>query len=219
MSSFFCFYKGLIEPPQIIPLNDEFLTAFGKREKEFDKAKGITNEFEQEINSDEEDSINNDGSPSSSMQQEKSLSAEDGKKKSSCSAKVKIANLAYRTSQETLTNACLRFGTLVEVHLVLDKDQPAGSTIQNSGRAYVTFDSEESAQACIDGLTTLDGRSLRVNMAAMRPKTPNSKGGGGGGDSSGAPVSASLLNKMMQKDISTVCFRCGEVGHIEAKYV
>ena len=192
------------------------MTAFGKREKEFDKAKGVTHEFEQEINSDDEDSNNNDGLGPSSKQQEKS-SSEDGKKKSSCHTKVKVSNLAYRTSHETLTNACLRFGTLVEVHLVLDKDQPEGSTIQNSGRAYVTFDSEESAQACIDGLTTLDGRSLRVNMAAMRPKTPNSKvGGGGGGDNSGAPVSASLLNKMMQKDISTICFRCGGVGHIEA---
>jgi hypothetical protein len=41
--------RGLVQPPQIIPLNDEFLTAFGKREKEYDVKLGRTMEIEQEI--------------------------------------------------------------------------------------------------------------------------------------------------------------------------
>ncbi len=32
--------RGLVEPPQVIPLNDEFLKAFGKREKEHDDKTG-----------------------------------------------------------------------------------------------------------------------------------------------------------------------------------
>ena len=32
--------RGLIETPEIIPLNDEFLTQFGKREKEYDEKIG-----------------------------------------------------------------------------------------------------------------------------------------------------------------------------------
>ena len=32
--------RGLVEAPEVIPLNDEFLSSFGKREKEFDSATG-----------------------------------------------------------------------------------------------------------------------------------------------------------------------------------
>ncbi len=32
--------RGLVEAPEVIPLNDEFLISFGKREKEFDNATG-----------------------------------------------------------------------------------------------------------------------------------------------------------------------------------
>ena len=130
------------------------------------------------------------------------------------SSKVKINNLNYRTSEETLTQACLQFGPLKEVKLLLDKEQPAGSTILNSGRAYVTFETEDGALSCIDGLKKLDGRDLRVTMAMSKPKaTVGDSGGGGGG---GPPASASLLNTMMERDISTICFRCGGVGHMGA---
>jgi cellular nucleic acid-binding protein len=124
--------------------------------------------------------------------------------------KVKITNLAYRTSEVTLTNACLMFGTLREVNMILDRDPPAGSDIHNSGRAYVTFDTEAAAMACMDGLKTLDGRDLRLAFAAIRTKPLKASSG------TSTPATASLLNKMFERDISTICFRCGKVGHMES---
>jgi hypothetical protein len=50
--------RGLVQPPAVIPLNDEFLTAFGKREKDYDEKTGRSIEIPQEIgdeSSDEED--------------------------------------------------------------------------------------------------------------------------------------------------------------------
>ena len=52
--------KGLVEPPQTIPLNDEFLTAFGKREKEYDDALGRTIEIDQAIQEEASDDENVD---------------------------------------------------------------------------------------------------------------------------------------------------------------
>lgn len=47
--------RGLVEAPRTIPLNDEFLTAFGKREKEFDDQLGRNINIDQEIVDDDED--------------------------------------------------------------------------------------------------------------------------------------------------------------------
>ena len=38
--------RGLVEAPAVIPLNDEFLTSFGRREKEFDSATGAKFELD-----------------------------------------------------------------------------------------------------------------------------------------------------------------------------
>jgi len=187
--------RGLVEPPQVIPLNDEFLTAFGKREKAFDKASGREVEIANKIESEDEE------------EEEKKSDREEkkpSKSSKSSQTKVKISNLAYRTSAEKLQQACERFGALVLVKMVLDKDRQLGPNVHNSGRAYVTFDNEDSAQLCVDGLKELDGRELRLSMALEKPKT-SSKGS-----------SSSMLNRYWDKDISTVCFRCGQVGHIEA---
>lgn len=150
------------------------------------------------------------------MQKNKSLSIQTNQTSSKegssgeSSTKVKINNLSYRTTEETLTNVCLMFGTLKEVKMIMDRDPPAGSDIRNSGRAYVTFDSETAAMACIDGLKTLEGRDLRIALATSRAKAPKTPG------NTATPASASLLNKMFERDISTICFRCGKVGHMEA---
>ena len=40
--------KGPVEPPSIIPLNDEFITAFGKREKSYDESIGRTIDLDRE---------------------------------------------------------------------------------------------------------------------------------------------------------------------------
>lgn len=201
-----------MEPPQIIPLNDEFLTAFGKREKDFDEATGRAEEFEHEIQSDDDD----DGDKNDVNNRKKDLSITTNRSVSKDDSggapktKIKINNLAYRTTEETLTNACLMFGTLKVVNMILHENPPAGSDIHNSGRAFVTFDTEEAALACIDGLKTLEGRDLRITLATVRTKTPKASSG------AATPATASLLNKMFERDISTICFRCGNVGHMEA---
>jgi hypothetical protein len=58
--------RGLVQPPAVIPLNDEFLTAFGKREKDNDEKLGRTMEIPQQIedvSSDEEDLFAEDRVP------------------------------------------------------------------------------------------------------------------------------------------------------------
>eukprot|EP00529_Nitzschia_sp_RCC80_P011969 CAMPEP_0113515490 /NCGR_PEP_ID=MMETSP0014_2-20120614/40981_1 /TAXON_ID=2857 /ORGANISM="Nitzschia sp." /LENGTH=575 /DNA_ID=CAMNT_0000412079 /DNA_START=44 /DNA_END=1771 /DNA_ORIENTATION=+ /assembly_acc=CAM_ASM_000159 len=208
--------KGLVEPPQIIPLNDEFLTAFGKREKKFDQSMGKDVDFDHEIASDDDDSDVDDQAGSGEKRKTKkkrkrpgSISTKDGEPESKPS-KIKISNLAYRTSQETLTKACQQFGPIVEVKMILD-DDAGGPDVHNSGRAYVTFGSEDASEACLQMLKTLDGRPLRIMKAGIRQKTPGSgrPSTGGGGD-------ASLLTRAHDKDISTICFNCGKVGHIGA---
>ena len=72
----------------------------------------------------------------------------------------------------------------------------------NSGRAYVTFETTQSADACVAGLQTLEGRALRVSIAAA--------------DVRRSRKSAGMMARYWEKDISTKCFRCGQVGHMES---
>ena len=193
--------KGLVEAPMVIPLNDEFLKAFGKREKEFDQQRGRDEKFEQRI--DDEDDDEDDQKTDTTTKK-----ASKTKQGDVSTTKIKINNLAYRTTEETLFKTCLRFGNVGEVNMVLDGPAAENRNNHNSGRAYVTFETEEGAQSCIEGLKSLDGRPLRCTLALARPpKTPTK---------SGPRTSASLLNNQSTKDISTVCFRCGQVGHIGA---
>jgi hypothetical protein len=53
--------KGVIQPPQTIPLNDEFLAAFGKREQEMDALTGQTLTIDRTIHDDDEDNDGNAG--------------------------------------------------------------------------------------------------------------------------------------------------------------
>jgi len=193
--------KGLVEAPFTIPLNDEFLKAFGKREKEMDQLRGRDEVFDTEI-VDEDDNEKDIGKESTI------IPSKAGNKKKQTKVKVKINNLAYRTTEDALTKACLRFGALTDVHLILEGPVASNRNFHNSGRAYVTFETEDGAQSCLEGLKTLDRRPLRLSMAAARPKNPK------GND--GRVTSASLLNIRSTKDISTVCFRCKQVGHMES---
>lgn len=115
--------------------------------------------------------------------------------------KVKIVNLAYTTSEATLEAACQKFGPVENTNLLMDKER----TNLNAGRAYVTFESAESADACLDGLQTLEGRPLRVSIAPLETKRGGARRPMGGSTS-----------RYWVKDISTKCFRCGQVGHMEA---
>jgi hypothetical protein len=67
--------RGLVEAPEVIPLNDEFLTSFGKREKEFDDKIGNKVEF------DDDDLDNFDGILSDKEEDEENGDGGDKKKK------------------------------------------------------------------------------------------------------------------------------------------
>ena len=67
--------RGLVEPPQMIPLNDEFLKAFGKREKEHDDKTGQIIEIDHcnldELTDDENDEISaTNGTTANSIEME-----------------------------------------------------------------------------------------------------------------------------------------------------
>lgn len=181
--------RGLVQSPATIPLNDEYLKAFGERVK---KENADVQVDSATIDSDGEEDLY------------------DGlavKSKANQATKVRIANMSYTTDAALLQAACEKYGPLLEVNVLQDKDNPA----LNVGRAYVTFASADDAQDCIDNLTELGGRKLRVAMATEKPSKKRQSGYG----ATGGPQQ-SLLNNLVQKDISTICYRCGEVGHYES---
>lgn len=193
--------RGLIETPQVIPLNDEFLQAFGQRERAFDKARGVTDlEIDKEIHDDDDDK----GTIQAPVGVPKAVNNGENK-----GVKVKISNLKFTTSSKALLETCCAFGTVLNLNLLMEEENPSNENDNqqlNKGRAYVVFETEEGAKACIDGLEVLDGRPLRVELA--------SSGGATGRSSMGKSLSSS---RYYDKDISTKCFRCGEVGHREAE--
>jgi len=184
--------KGLIQPPQTIPLNDEFLKAFGKREKETDAARGITLQIDHAINDDEE--------TESQQQQEVSRTSKSFTNK----RKVKITNIKYTTTAATLEAACSNFGPVEYTNLIMDQEK---SGDRNTGRAYVTFEQAESAQACVDGLKNVEQRPVTVTLATTTASSSSS---------SARNASASRYWQANRKDLTTKCYRCGGVGHVAA---
>lgn len=191
--------KGLMQAPETIPLNDEFLKAFGQRVKQ--EQTGLQ-PITITIDSDDDDDYNDDEKGNVPTI---AGSASKKKKNSKEGTKLKIANMAYTTDAALLQVACEKFGPLIEVNLIMDKDNPS----RNSGRAYVTFENEDDALECIEKLKELGGRKLRLSLATEKPKSTSASTPGGN-------TQRSLLNRLLEKDISTVCFRCGQVGHYES---
>eukprot|EP00521_Asterionellopsis_glacialis_P017777 CAMPEP_0195301960 /NCGR_PEP_ID=MMETSP0707-20130614/30262_1 /TAXON_ID=33640 /ORGANISM="Asterionellopsis glacialis, Strain CCMP134" /LENGTH=259 /DNA_ID=CAMNT_0040365075 /DNA_START=49 /DNA_END=824 /DNA_ORIENTATION=+ len=125
--------RGLIEPPQTIPLNDEFLQAFGKREKEFDSKVGRTIDIDvstlgnvnDDDDADDGSATNETTTPKSKKKTKKELEKEkEGRK-------LKITNMAFRTTEETLQKTCEVYGPLEELNLIMNKDNAS----MNAGRA------------------------------------------------------------------------------------
>ncbi len=98
------------------------------------------------------------------------------------SPKLYVGNLVFSASEGELQDLFGQFGTVADVHVVLDR-----TTQRPRGFAFVTMGSPEEAQAAIDGLHGRDfqGRALTVNEA--RPQQPREGGGGysGGGGGGG----------------------------------
>ncbi|QRV78621.1 RNA recognition motif protein [Ceratobasidium sp. AG-Ba] len=90
-------------------------------------------------------------------------------------AKVYIGNLSWNTNDDKLHNAFSEYGQVIDSIVMKDRE-----TGRSRGFGFVTFSTDEEAQAAIGGLNEqdLDGRRIRVNLA-------NARGGGGGGGGGG----------------------------------
>jgi RNA recognition motif-containing protein len=91
--------------------------------------------------------------------------------------KLFVGGISFNTTENDLQDAFSPHGTVREVNLITDRE-----TGKSKGFAFVTMGSEAEAQAAIAGLngSSLDGRSLTVNIAK-----PKEERGGGGGDRRG----------------------------------
>ncbi|KAF7822003.1 organelle RRM domain-containing protein 6, chloroplastic-like [Senna tora] len=73
--------------------------------------------------------------------------------------------LSFRTTEESLRNAFMNFGQLVEVNLVMDKiaNRPRGF-------AFLRYATEEESRKAIEGMhgKFLDGRVIFVEVAKPR---------------------------------------------------
>src|SRR5262245_22197256 len=89
-----------------------------------------------------------------------------------------VGNLAYSTMDQQLQEAFAEFGEVVSASVVIDR-----ATGQSRGFGFVEFNSAEEAERAIESLngSTLDGRSITVNVARERRPTGGGGGGGGGG--------------------------------------
>mmetsp|Transcript_13421 Transcript_13421/g.25191 ORF Transcript_13421/g.25191 Transcript_13421/m.25191 type:complete len:562 (+) Transcript_13421:146-1831(+) len=190
--------RGLVEAPETIPLNDEFLSQFGKREKEFYEKTGNKIELEDD-NLDDMDAIQ-DG-------ENNSCSKDNGIRNKG--TKVKISNLAYTTTEQAVTQLCETFGPIIEVKMPMDDNNSAKS----KGRAYITFQLPEHAESIVESMNEkkFEGRILRINLASDRPQSGRDSLGGIGSGGGGKQRAAS--SRYFVDDITTKCFRCGQVGH------
>jgi cold-inducible RNA-binding protein len=88
-----------------------------------------------------------------------------------------VGNLSFNTSEDTLREAFSRFGGVVEVKVVTDRDSG-----QSRGFAFVAMADAEGARKAMAEMngSTVDGRALRVNEAEERAQRGGGGGGGGG---------------------------------------
>jgi RNA recognition motif-containing protein len=87
--------------------------------------------------------------------------------------RIYVGNLAYSTTEDTLSAEFGAHGGVDEVAVVTDRE-----TGRPRGFAFVTMGNSDEARAAIDAVNgkEIDGRTVIVNEAK-----PKSSGGGGGG--------------------------------------
>lgn len=97
-------------------------------------------------------------------------------------SKLFVGGLSWGTDDGALRAAFAPFGELVEAKVVTDRD-----TGRSRGFGFVTFANEASAADArnkMDG-QMLDGRNLKVDVAAEKPGGRGGGGFGGGGGGGG----------------------------------
>jgi len=99
--------------------------------------------------------------------------------------KMYVGNLSYDTTDSSLQQMFEAFGTVLSAQIIMDRDSG-----RSKGFGFVEMDSNQEAQAAIDGLNgkEVGGRPLTVNEAKPREDRGGggrSGGGYGGGGRSG----------------------------------
>lgn len=96
------------------------------------------------------------------------------------SKRVYAGNLSYITTEETLQREFSKFGPLVSVSLIIDRD-----TQQSKGFGFIEFENDSDADSAIAAMSgkELDGRRIRVNFAEekaeRKPRNADSERSGG----------------------------------------
>jgi RNA recognition motif-containing protein len=96
--------------------------------------------------------------------------------------KLYVGNLTYNVNESDLEALFSQFGTVQSAQIIVDRD-----TNRSKGFGFVEMDTEDQAQAAIQGLNARehDGRNLTVNEAKPREARPGGGGGYGGGGGGG----------------------------------
>ena len=95
--------------------------------------------------------------------------------------KLFIGNLSYNVTEDELRDVFSQYGEITDLKVITDR-----MSGRSKGIAFITFATEEAAQAAIEGMHNqeIDGRAVIVNVA--RPQVPReNRGGGFGGGSRG----------------------------------
>lgn len=88
---------------------------------------------------------------------------------------LKVDNLTYRTSPDTLRRVFEKYGRVGDVYIPRDR-----YTKESRGFAFVRFHDKRDAEDAMDAMdgAVLDGRELRVQMARYgRPRTRTTAAG------------------------------------------
>jgi cold-inducible RNA-binding protein len=94
------------------------------------------------------------------------------------SKRVYVGNLSFNTTETTLRDLFGQAGSVSEVKVMLDRE-----TGRPRGFAFVEMSNESEAQAAVAQFNSreLDGRQLKVDIAAERTGGGGGRGAGGGG--------------------------------------
>jgi len=89
--------------------------------------------------------------------------------------KIYVGNLSYKTTQDDLAELFSQYGEVTEAKLIADYDG------RSKGFAFITFDSDDSAQASLaaNGVEYM-GRTLKVNLARDKAEKGGDRGSRGG---------------------------------------
>ena len=96
--------------------------------------------------------------------------------------KLYVGNLPYSATENSLTDAFAKCGTVESAKVITDRDSG-----RSKGFAFVEMSTPEEAQACIADFNGFELEGRQINVSEAKPQAPReSRGGGfGGGDRGG----------------------------------